>query len=101
MLHELEFGLQLLPSGQRRDGLRATLLEVIARHDDRILPVGRSAATWAARFRGEAQRSGRTLDLGDALIAGTAKASDLALATRNTADFRNLNLCVTIPWDYS
>ena len=44
-------------------------------------------------------RSGRVLDLGDALIAGTAKAHGLALATRNTADFAGLDVEVANPWE--
>ena len=42
VLHELEFGLQLLPSGQRRDGLRSVLSEFIAAYEDRILPLERT-----------------------------------------------------------
>ena len=42
----------------------------------------------------------RTLDLGDALIAGTARARSLAVATRNVTDFRGLDLVVTNPWDF-
>ena len=39
------------------------------------------------------------LDLGDALIAGTAKAHDLVLATRNVSDFESLDLDVVNPWE--
>jgi hypothetical protein len=35
----------------------------------------------------------------DALIAGTAKAHDLALATRNVTDFDGLDVDVTNPWE--
>lgn len=42
--------------------------------------------------------AGRALDLGDALIAGTAKAHDLKLVTRNVADFGGLDLDVVNPW---
>lgn len=42
--------------------------------------------------------AGRVLDLGDALMAGTAKAHDLKLATRNVADFGSLDLDVVNPW---
>ena len=44
---------------------------------------------------------GRPLDLGDALVAGTAKARDLSVATRNVSDFRGLDLVVTNPWDFA
>jgi hypothetical protein len=100
VLHELEFGLLLLPPGRRRDALRGLLSQIIRRYAARILPVDRASADWAARFRAEARRGGRTLDLGDALIAGTARAHDLSLATRNVTDFEGFDLPVTNPWDF-
>lgn len=99
VLHELEFGLRLLALGQRRDRLRATLSEFITGYEDRVLPLERMGAEWAAHFRAQAHRAGRVLDLGDALIAGTAKAHDLVLATRNVADFGRLDLDVINPWE--
>ena len=99
VLHELEYGLELLPAGSRREGLGAVLTAFIAEYEDRILPLDRMAAGWAARFRARAHRSGRVLDLGDALIVGTARAHDLSLATRNFRDFDRLDVEVTDPWE--
>lgn len=99
VLHELEYGLELLPPGARRDGLGAVLAAFIAEYDDHILPLDRIAATWAARFRAERHRSGRVLDLGDALIAGTARAHDLSIATRNVRDFDRVAVDVVNPWE--
>lgn len=100
VLHELEFGLRLLPRGRRRDALRGVLSEFVRHYEDRILPVDEKAAVWAARFRAEAREQGCPLDLGDALIAGTARAHDLSLATRNVRDFEGFDLPVTNPWDF-
>lgn len=99
VVHELEFGLQLLPPGTRRDGLRAVMGAFITEYEDRIVPLDRIGAEWAARFRARTHRSGRVLDLGDALIAGTAKAHNLSLATRNVRDFDGLDVDVTNPWE--
>ena len=99
-LHELEFGLLLLPRGRRQAELRDVLAEFVRRYEDRILPVGRRAAGQAARLRADARGEGRTLDLGDALIAGTAQAHALGVATRNVADFEGLGLGLTNPWDF-
>lgn len=101
VIHELEYGLQLMAHGQRRASLQDGLLGFIAEYEDHILPVERVGAEWAARFRAQAQRSGRTLDLGDALIAGTAKTHDLAVATRNVRDFDSLGVTVINPWEFS
>ena len=99
VLHELEFGLELLPPGQRRDGLRSVLSEFIAVYEDRILPLERTGAERAAQFRAQAHRCGRVLDLGDALIAGTAKVHSLSVATRNVGDFAGLDVDVINPWE--
>ena len=88
VLHELEFGLLLLPHGIRRAALRDVLSEFIRRYEDRILPVGRRAADQAARLRANARRRGRNLDLGDALIAGTARAHDPVHGDEKCGGFR-------------
>ena len=77
----------------------AVLSEFVTEYEDRILPLDRIAGEWAARFRAERYRSGRVLDLGDALIAGTARAHELSLATRNVRDFDRLGVEVTNPWE--
>ncbi len=97
--HELEYGVQRMARGQRRRGLQADLSHLIGEYEDRILPLVRKGAERAAHFRVQAQRSGRPLQLGDALIAGTAKAYDLVVVTRNVADFRGLNVEVVNPWE--
>ena len=99
VIHELEYGLQRMAQGQRRASLQDGLQGIIAEYEDRILPLERGGAEWAARFRAHAQRSGRTLDLGDALIVGTAKTHDLAIATRNVRDFDGLEVDVVNPWE--
>ncbi len=71
--HELEFGLRLMPPGSRRDRLQATLWEFVAEYRNRILPLDRTGAEWAAQFRARARYSGRVLDLGDVLIAGDSQ----------------------------
>ena len=48
VVHELEYGLQLLPEGQRRNRLYASHEEILTRYDDRILPLDRPAAESAA-----------------------------------------------------
>ena len=98
VLHELEFGLLSLPEGRRRDDLQQVLSDFIAEFDDRILPLERIEAEWAARLRAEAHLSGRELHLGDALIAGTARAHGLAVATRSVRDFDGLDVNVANPW---
>ena len=99
LIHELEYGVQRLPLGVRRQALRSALRNVLADYGDRILDLNPGAAVWAARFRARARGLGRTLELGDALIAGTAKNYELTIATRNIRDFAGLDVNVVNPWD--
>ena len=99
VVHELEFGAWLIPPGRRRERLRADISRLLRSYDDRILPIDRASAEWAARFRSDAVRSGRPPDLIDILIAGTARAHDLAIATRNVGDFEHLDVEILNPWD--
>ena len=99
VLHELEFGLNLLPPGRRRNRIRAALSALIREYGDRVLPLDRPEAEQAAALRARARRAGRVLHLADALIAGTAVAHTLAVATRNVADFEGLGVTVINPWE--
>ena len=99
VLHELAFGLRLLPQGHHREAIGAILTALVAEYGDRILPLERREAEAAALLRAEAHRSGRVLHLGDALIAGTAKAHELCVATRNVTDFDGLDVDVCNPWE--
>ena len=63
----------------------------------RVLPVDEAVArTWGA-FYAKHQRQGRLLSSFDSLLAATALAHDLTLATRNTTDFPN-DVPVVNPW---
>ena len=99
VLHELDFGLNLLPRGRRRDRLSSVLSTFLSEYSDQIIPVDRREAEQAAAMRAQARRLGRVLYLADALIAGTAKAHDLSLATHNVMDFNDLGVEVTNPWE--
>ena len=99
VIYEMEYGLQLLPSGQRRSRLYGIRDQLVSAYQDRILVVDQTSAEWAARFRAEARRLGRVIGLGDALIAGTAKRNSLTVATRNIADFEHFDVAVRNPWE--
>ena len=100
VIHEIEYGLELLPAGRRRDLLSEIQSSVLLAYVNRILPFDRSAAEWAARMRAVARRAGRVVDLGDVLIAGTAKVHDLTVATRNVRDYEGMGVDVFDPWNF-
>ena len=101
VVFEMEYGLATLPQGQRLEALRVLHADILAAFGDRLLSLDQSAARWAAELRAQARHAGRAVDVGDALIAGTAKAHGLAIATRNVRDFDGMDIDVVNPWDYS
>ncbi len=100
-IHELEFGLQLLAQGRRQSALREGISRFIDAYADRILPICRESAKWAAILRAQSKRSGRMLDLADALVAGAAMTNNLTLATRNLRHFDQLAVSAISPWNYA
>ncbi|MCY4619419.1 MAG: PIN domain-containing protein [Chloroflexi bacterium] len=100
VLHELEFGLQRLPAGRRRERLFATHIQFLSAFADRIVSLDRSAAELAAMLRARARRQGRTIEVADGLIAGTAMANDMTVVTRNVSDFAGVGVEVINPWEY-
>ena len=91
--------MQLLPAGRRRERLAQWLSLLLADFDGRISPIGRREAEWAAAFQARVHRSGGELELGDALIAGTAMANDMTIVTRNVRDFDSLDVNIVNPWE--
>ncbi len=98
VLHELEYGLRLLPAGKRRESLTAALEAMLAGYEDRIIPLGGAEAIAASDLRASAKKDGRIVHLGDALIAGTAATHGLTVATRNISDFEGLGVALIDPW---
>ena len=97
-LHEIEYGIAVLPKGKRRAELETAMTGVVLTLGKQILAVGEGEAKLAAQLRAEARQLGRVLHLPDALIAATAKENGLTLATRNVSDFDYLGVAVIDPW---
>jgi toxin FitB len=96
---EIRFGIALLPLGSRRTRLeRAFERVLIDMIEDRIVPFDTAAAAETAALMAERQRSGRTGELQDAMIAGIVVARHATLATRNTRHFADLPVAVVDPW---
>lgn len=101
IIAELRFGLALLPEGRKKAALtkacRAIEEEIFV---GRILPFDQRAAHAFALLRAKRQALGKPLNVMDALVASVASAHAMTLATRNVADFGDLELVVVNPFAF-
>lgn len=98
-LAELRCGVEHLAAGQRRKRLNEWLEdELPQRFGDRILPIDAAIADTWGRIVARREALGHPIGAMDALIAATAQAHDLTLATRNEADFDSAVSAIVNPW---
>jgi predicted nucleic acid-binding protein len=98
---EILTGVALLPEGKHRTAL-AVAAEQMFEQDfaDRCLAFDAVAARNYAVIVCERTRQGHPIITEDAQIAATALANALTVATRNTADFKNIQgLEIVNPWE--
>ncbi|MDR9772002.1 type II toxin-antitoxin system VapC family toxin [Rhizobium hidalgonense] len=96
---EIRRGVALMDRGRKRDALAEWLAQDLTqRFEHRIIPVDEPVALAWGDLMGHAKRSGRGLSSMDGLIAATAVAHDLGLATRNTSDFEGFGIELIDPW---
>lgn len=97
---EVRFGLQVMATGKKRSALlelfERLLTEKIER---RVASFDTLATQHAAELMAVRQKSGRTGELRDTMIAGIVLASRATLATRNTNHFDDLPISLINPWE--
>ena len=97
---ELRFGLAVMPSGKRRDGLATGLERMLETgFANRILPFDSGAARAYAGIAAARRRLGRPIGQADCQIAAIALARGMAIATRNVRDFEDIGIDLFDPWD--
>jgi hypothetical protein len=85
VLGEVRFGILLLRAGSRRAGLERWFEDGIGRIE--CLPWDATVGLRWAQLLADLRRRGRPMSVKDSLIAATALAHDIALATLNRRDF--------------
>jgi len=98
-LGEIKKGADLLDAGPRRARVEAWLGELRATFADRILPVDEAVALHWGAISAATRRSGRVRPPIDSLLAATALAHQLKLATRNVSDFEGIGVAIVNPWE--
>ena len=97
---EIRLGISRLPAGKRK-ALLLDLAEQIFKEDfhDRCLPFDCEAAFEYAVIVDQRNRQGHPISVEDAQIAAIARTGELALTTRNTKDFSDIEgLTLLNPW---
>ena len=96
---EIRRGVALMDEGRKREALAEWLArDLPQRFEQRVLPVDEPVALAWGDLMGVAKRRGRGLSSMDGLIAATAIARQLTLATRNTRDFEGFGIELFDPW---
>ena len=96
---ELQYGLNIMVQGKRRDLLMAGLRHVFAaRFVNRVLPFDDAAADAYALILAERRHMGRPSGIADAMIASIARSRGARLATRNVRDFEDCGIALIDPW---
>jgi toxin FitB len=97
---ELLLGVALLPGGKRRDAIAGAVEQMFDQDFvGRCLPFDELAAHEYAALVATRNKVGMPISIEDAQIAAIALRHGLALATRNTKDFRKISELVLLnPW---
>lgn len=96
---EVQFGLALLVPSRRRRQLEEAFARALEEDlEHRVLPFDQSAARSAGAIAAKQRRTGRPVEIRDALIAGIVSAHKASLATRNSKHFEGIDVPIVDPW---
>ena len=96
---ELRFGVEILPTGERRNRLLRQV-DGMLREDfaGRILPFDSAAAQAYAVIAAARRAAGRPVNHADCQIAAIARCRGASVATRDVHDFEGTGIEVINPW---
>jgi hypothetical protein len=96
ILGEIRFGILLLPRGRRRQRLERWFDDGVSRLT--CLPWDAAVGLRWAKLLADLRTAGRSIPVKDSLIAATALAHGLVLATRNRRDFESAGVRLADPF---
>ncbi|MEJ5998176.1 type II toxin-antitoxin system VapC family toxin [Corynebacterium sp. H130] len=88
-VQEIEFGLNRLPSGKRKEALEIVWQRAKSTYGS--FPYTEEAASETAIALSSGLKNGHPIQIADAQIAGICLSLGATLATRNTKDFAHIN----------
>jgi predicted nucleic acid-binding protein len=98
-LAELHYGIERMPSGNRRTRLSRWLQEELPlRFEGRLLLVDGAVAEAWGRTMARCEMIGRPIGVTDAFIASIATVHSLKLVTRNESEFESIVPEIVNPW---
>jgi toxin FitB len=93
VFQELRFGIEMLPAGRKRDRLEEWLeIRLRGEFAGRILPVTIEIAELSGRLIADTKTAGHMAEVGDTLIAATARVHGLQVVTLNRKHFERLGV---------
>jgi predicted nucleic acid-binding protein len=96
ILGEVEFGIVVLDDGHRKRHLEEWFHKVVRGIQGVDLDI-KAASAWA-RLLADLKKNGHRMPVKDSLIAASALALNLTVATRNTADFAHTGVKLVNPF---
>ena len=97
ILGEIQFGILLLPKGKKRQRLERWFAEGIGKIH--CLPWEAATGLRWAKLLATLRASGKAMPIKDSMIAATALAHDLTVATRNSRDFSKTGVKIVNPFE--
>ena len=98
VLAEFRARVALLPEGKRRDAIAMGIEAIVGSHADRILPFDDACSKFYGTVLLSARLAGKPIQAPDAMIAATALANGMRVATRNLGDFAGAGVELINPW---
>ena len=98
VLAEFRARAALLPDGKRRITIAAGIETIIAGYRDRILDFDERCSLEFGPVLLAARLAGRPISTADAMIAATARANGMRVATRDLNDFAGAGVELICPW---
>ena len=97
---EIHKGIEKLPESKKKENLHKWVkFDLKERFNNKILDIDIHVATTWGKIQAQSERAGQALPSIDGLIACTAIAHNLTVATRNIKDMKASGVTLINPWE--